>query len=376
MVGSTELGEQLDPEELSVVLDSYFTAMRREIEAEGGTVEKFIGDAVVAVFGVPTAHEDDPTRALRAGLRMRRSLEVLNRSLEDERGIRLAMRIGVNTGDVIAHTDPAPGEAFVTGDAVNVAARLEQGADEGQILVGERTARSAKGVTLEQVGPLALKGKRETVRAFVLLDDDVGRPKTAERFDARLYRTKMVGREAELAMVRSVFDRCIADGRPQLITLYGDAGVGKTRFVEEFARRTDDLIEQPLVITGRCLPYGEGVTYWPLGEILKSQAGILDTDPPDLALEKVHKVAEQLITGAVSAIRPERVRGSRTRSVSRIRASRGRRVIPGRCAMTSEPRGARSSPPSPDQPRDRGRRGHPLGGSRAARPPGGHGRTE
>ena len=304
MVGSTELGEQLDPEELSVVLDSYFTAMRREIEAEGGTVEKFIGDAVVAVFGVPTAHEDDPTRALRAGLRMRRSLEVLNRSLEDERGIRLAMRIGVNTGDVIAHTDPAPGEAFVTGDAVNVAARLEQGADEGQILVGERTARSAKGVTLEQVGPLALKGKRETVRAFVLLDDDVGQPKTAQRFDARLYRTRMVGRGAELAMVRSVFDRCIADGRPQLITVYGDAGVGKTRFVEEFARRTDDLSEQPLVITGRCLPYGEGVTYWPLGEILKSQAGILDTDPPDLALEKVHKVAEQLITGAVSADPP------------------------------------------------------------------------
>jgi class 3 adenylate cyclase/tetratricopeptide (TPR) repeat protein len=304
LVGSTELGEQLDPEELSVVLDSYFTAMRREIEAEGGTVEKFIGDAVVAVFGVPTAHEDDPTRALRAGLRMRRSLEVLNRSLEDERGIRLAIRIGVNTGDVIARTDPVPGEALVTGDAVNVAARLEQGATEGQILVGERTARSAKGLTLEQVGPLTLKGKRETVRAFVLLDDDVGRPKTAQRFDARLYRTRMVGREGELAMVRSVFDRCIADGRPQLITLYGDAGVGKTRFVEEFARRTDDLRERPLVITGRCLPYGEGVTYWPLGEILKAQAGILDTDPPDLALEKVHKVAEQLLTEAVSADPP------------------------------------------------------------------------
>src|SRR5262245_32886960 len=185
MVGSTELGEQLDPEQLSVVLDSYFEALRREIEAEGGTVEKFIGDAVVAVFGVPTAHEDDPTRALRAGLRMRRSLDALNRSLEEDRGIRLGMRLGVNTGEVIARTSADPGEVFVTGDAVNVAARLEQGADEGQILVGERTARSAKGLRLEQVGPLALKGKRDAVGAFVLLDDEVGQPKTAQRVDAR-----------------------------------------------------------------------------------------------------------------------------------------------------------------------------------------------
>jgi class 3 adenylate cyclase len=300
LVGSTELGEELDPEQLSAVLDAYFIAMRREIEAEGGTVEKFIGDAVVAVFGVPTAHEDDPTRALRAALRMRRSLEVLNRSLEDERGIRLGIRIGVNTGEVMARTDADPGEVFVTGDAVNVAARLEQGADEGQTLVGERTARSAKGVRLEQVDPLALKGKRETVRAFRLLDDEVGQPKTAQRIDARLYRTKMVGRTGELAMVRSLFDRCIVDRRPQLVTVYGDAGVGKTRFVEEFARGTEGLLEPPLVISGRCLPYGEGVTYWPLAEILKSQAGILDTDPPDLALEKVHKVGELLHAEAVS----------------------------------------------------------------------------
>src|SRR5262249_24696222 len=174
------------------VLDSYFATLRREIEAEGGTVEKFIGDAVVAVFGVPTAHEDDPTRALRAGLRMRRSLEVLNRSLEEDRGIRLGIRIGVNTGEVIARLSPDPGEVFVTGDAVNVAARLEQGADAGQILVGERNARSVKDVTLEPVGPLTLKGKRDTVRAFVVLDDEVGQPRTGQRIDARLYRTRMV----------------------------------------------------------------------------------------------------------------------------------------------------------------------------------------
>src|SRR4051812_5073459 len=160
--------------------------MRREIEAEGGTVEKFIGDAVVAVFGAPTAHEDDPTRALRAALRMRRGLDRLNRSLEEVHAIRLAMRIGVNTGEVIARVQPGPEEGSVTGDAVNVAARLEQGADPGQILVGERTMRAARGVRFTEIGPLTLKGKQAEVRAYELLDDVVAEPKTAQRGDSRL----------------------------------------------------------------------------------------------------------------------------------------------------------------------------------------------
>jgi class 3 adenylate cyclase/tetratricopeptide (TPR) repeat protein len=301
VAGSTALGEQLDPERLRDVLDSFFAAMRREIEAEGGIVEKFIGDAVVAVFGVPTAHEDDPTRALRAALRMRRGLDRLNRSLEDVHAIRLAMRIGVNTGVVVARAIPGPGEGFVTGDAVNVAARLEQGADSGQILVGERTVRAARDVSFRELGQLTLKGKHEAVRAYELLDEDVAEPRTAQRTDARLYRTPMVGRMAELTMVRSVFDRCAADRRPQLVTVYGDAGVGKTRLVEEFASWSMGLPRPPLLINGRCLSYGEGVTYWPLGEILKAQAGILDTDPPELAVEKVGKVGDQLITPDVSA---------------------------------------------------------------------------
>ena len=301
IAGSTGLGEQLDPERLREVMDSYFSAMRREIEAEGGSVEKFIGDAVVAIFGVPTAHEDDPTRALRAALRMRRSLDRLNRSLEDAHALTLAMRIGVNTGQVIARARPGPGEGSVAGDAVNVAARLEQAAEVGQILVGERTARAARGVTFKEVGPLNLKGKQEPVRAHELLDDDVGEPTTAQRTEARLYRTAMVGRTAELAMVRSVFDRCAADRRPQLVTIYGDAGVGKTRLVEEFASWTTGLSQPPLLISGRCLSYGEGVTYWPLGEILKEQAGILDTDRPDLAVEKVRTIGHRLMTSAVSS---------------------------------------------------------------------------
>jgi class 3 adenylate cyclase/tetratricopeptide (TPR) repeat protein len=301
LAGSTPLGEQLDPERLREVMDSFFGAMRREIEAEGGTVEKYIGDAVVAVFGVPTAHEDDPTRALRAALRMRRGLEHLNRSLEDTHALRLAMRIGVNTGEVIARVQPGPGEGFVTGDAVNVAARLEQGADPGQILVGERTARGARGVRFTELGPLPLKGKQTEVRAYELLDEDVAEPRTAQRSDSRLHRTPMVGRGTELTMVKSVFDRCVADRRPHLVTVYGDAGVGKTRLVEEFATWTADLPQAPVVISGRCLSYGEGVTYWPLGEILKAHAGILDTDPPELAIEKIRKVGDELLTADVSA---------------------------------------------------------------------------
>ena len=159
IAGSTGLGERLDPERLREVLDSFFAAMRREIEAEGGTVEKFIGDAVLAVFGVPTAHEDDPTRALRAGLRMRNRLEHLNRSLEELYGIRLAIRIGINTGDVMAHTASAPAEGFVTGDAVNIAARLEQGAEPGQILVGERTTLAVRGMTFEEARSVVAQGQ-------------------------------------------------------------------------------------------------------------------------------------------------------------------------------------------------------------------------
>jgi class 3 adenylate cyclase len=301
VVGSTGLGELLDPEPLGDVLDLYFSSMRHEIEAEGGTVEKYIGDAIVAVFGVPLAHEDDPTRALRAALRMRRRLETLNQLLEEAHGVRIGMRIGVNTGEVVARADLRADEGLVTGDAVNVAARLEQGADEGQILVGERTARAAKGLTFRDVGPLSLRGKHETVRTFELLDDDVREPLTAQRFDARLYRTKMVGRAAELTMLHSLFDRCVADRRPQLVTIYGDAGVGKTRLVEEFVGAAESAPTAPTVISGRCLPYGEGVTYWPLSEILKSRAGILDTDDPALALEKVRKVAADLITKEVSS---------------------------------------------------------------------------
>jgi class 3 adenylate cyclase len=158
VTSSTSLGERLDPERLQEVLATYFGAMREEIEAEGGTVEKFIGDAVMAAFGVPTAHEDDPSRALRAALRMRERLAEVNAELDRRFGVTLQIRTGVNTGEVLAAATPRPGDPMVTGDAVNVAARLEQGADPGGIVVSERTARAARGFRFQQLGERALRG--------------------------------------------------------------------------------------------------------------------------------------------------------------------------------------------------------------------------
>jgi len=158
VTGSTTLGERLDPERLSEVLTTYFSAMREEIEAEGGTVEKFIGDAVMAAFGVPAAHEDDPARALRAALRMQQRLERVNEELAASHGVRLEIRIGVNTGEVLATPNPKPGEAMATGDAVNVAARLQTSARPGAIVASERTARAVRGFRFEELGDLELKG--------------------------------------------------------------------------------------------------------------------------------------------------------------------------------------------------------------------------
>src|SRR4029453_9383295 len=230
VTGSTGLGEQLDPERLQEVMTAYFGAMREEIEAEGGTVEKFIGDAVMAAFGVPLAHEDDPSRALRAALRMRRRLSEVNEDLEARFHVTLQIRTGINTGDVLATTTPRPGEAMVTGDAVNVAARLEQSAEPGEIAVAERTARAARGFRFRELGERELRGKEHPVPAGLLEDEA---PAKAERGIPGL-RAPMVGRASELELLRSLFQRSAAEGRPNLVTIYGDPGVGKSRLTAEF----------------------------------------------------------------------------------------------------------------------------------------------
>ncbi|HEY6566510.1 MAG TPA: adenylate/guanylate cyclase domain-containing protein, partial [Actinomycetota bacterium] len=280
VTGSTTLGEQLDPERLRDVLATYFEAMRTEIEAEGGTVEKFIGDAVMAVFGVPQAHEDDAGRALRAARRMFTRLETVNEELRRVHDVELGIRIGVHTGDVLAAIDVVPGEPMVTGDVVNTAARLQTAAQPGQIVASARTVRSAPGSRWRALPDLTLKGKADPVEAVIVL----GGPEGPSRGIAGLS-APLVGRDGEMNLLRSTFERVRAEERPHLATIYGDPGVGKSRLVREFldAVSTGDVT----VVQGRCLPYGDGIAYWPLAEILKERSGIDDRDPPNVVIGKV-----------------------------------------------------------------------------------------
>jgi class 3 adenylate cyclase/tetratricopeptide (TPR) repeat protein len=284
VTGSTALGEKLDPEALRRVMARYFDEMKGAIERHGGTVEKFIGDAVMAVFGIPRVHEDDALRAVRAAAEMREVLGRLNKELERDQGVALAARIGVNTGEVVAG-DPAAGQALVTGDAVNVAARLEQAASPGEVLIGVGThALVRDAVDAEPVQPLTLKGKAELVSAFRLVSVVEGAGGRARRLDS-----PMVGRERQLGLLLQAFDGAEADRTCHLFTVLGPAGVGKSRLVAEFLERLGDRAG---ALRGRCLPYGDGITYFPVVEIVKEAAGLADFDAPDVIESKVCAVLE------------------------------------------------------------------------------------
>src|SRR5215218_3033715 len=251
VTGSTSLGESVDPEALRSLLARYFERMKAIVERHGGTVEKFIGDAVMAVFGVPVVHEDDALRAVRAAVEMRDALPELG----------LQGRVGVMTGEVVTGTK----ERLATGDAVNVAARLEQAAQPGEVLVGGPTLALVRaGAEVEPVEPLELKGKAEPVPAYRVL--------SVREAPERRHATPFVGRERERAIVREAWERTQAERRCELVTLIGDAGVGKSRLCVESLASVDAA-----VVRGRCLPYGEGITYWPVVEALK-QLDVLPTD--------------------------------------------------------------------------------------------------
>jgi len=251
VAGSTELGETMDPERVRALLARYYLAMRAIVERHGGSVEKFIGDAVMAVFGVPVAHEDDALRAVRAAIQMRDAMPDLG----------LRGRIGITTGEVVTGTV----ERLVTGDVVNVAARLEQAARPGEILIGEPTLTLVReAVDVEPIERLSLKGKAEPVAAYPL----VGVHEAPEQ----RHGARFVGREAELAFIREAWRRLSVERRCELVTILGEAGVGKSRLIREAL--------QPLgarVVRGRCLPYGEGITYWPVAEVLRQ----IDVRPDD-----------------------------------------------------------------------------------------------
>ena len=293
VVGSTALGEQLDPETLRGVMSRYFTAMSTVIERHGGTVEKFIGDAIMTVFGLPTIREDDALRAVRAASEMRDELTALNAQLVAEHGVSIETRTGIHTGEVVAG-DPTARQTLVTGDAVNTAARLEQAAGAGEILIGLPTWRLVRGaVTVGASEEVLAKGKADPVTAFRLLSVATRTSARAQSVPARLF-----GRQGELERLVGRFDSLVTDRQPNVVTVIGAAGVGKSRLVAEFISMVADRAG---VLRGRCLSYGEGITYWPIREILHAAAGIVETDDAEAGRRKLEALLGGLSEGRVIA---------------------------------------------------------------------------
>jgi class 3 adenylate cyclase/tetratricopeptide (TPR) repeat protein len=292
LVGSTELVSGQDPEITRRRVTAFFDAVAGCIETHGGTVEKFAGDAVMAAFGIPQAHEDDAERAVRAALGI----------IENVHELGVEARIGIESGEVVVdETD----STFATGPAVNLAARLQQAAGAGQILIGESAHRLTEGrIESENVGPLELRGFRKVIPAYRAIAAVDGQPATAT------VSAPFVGREAELDLLENTLSRTVRDRRPHVFTIYGEPGVGKSRLLREFLAG----VEGVTILSGRALPYGEGVTYWPLAEMVKAAAGITDDDPMETAREKLieccgdEAIAELLglASGVMEAVEGER----------------------------------------------------------------------
>ena len=292
LVSSTELVSGQDPEITRRRVTTFFDGVQRCIETHGGTVEKFAGDAVMAAFGIPRAHEDDADRAVRAGLGI----------LDHVRDLGLEARVGIEAGEVVVdETD----STFATGEAVNVAARLQQAAAPGEILMGEAAHRLTAGrIEAESAGPLELRGFRNPIPAYRAIAARDGRPAVSK------VSAPFVGRASELELLENTLERTIRDRRPHVFTVYGEPGVGKSRLISEFLAG----VEGTTILTGRALPYGEGVTYWPLAEMVKAAAGITDDDPMETAKQKLieccgdEAIAELLglASGVMEAVEGER----------------------------------------------------------------------
>ena len=264
VVGWTELGERLDPVRMRQIMARYFHTLRRILQRHGGTVEKFIGDAVMAVFGIPVVREDDALRATRAAFEMAEALRLLSEEFGRRWGVSLEVRIGVNTGEVVAD-DPSDGQLFATGDPVNVAARLQQAAQPSEILIGESTCRLlGNRVVVAEVSPLAVKGKTGLVHAARVLGVAAGTPALSPPAGYRF-----VGRERELQLLGETFERCVQEPACRLVTILGEAGIGKSRLVREALQ---EIGASARILVGRCPPYGEGITYLPLLDIVRQLA--------------------------------------------------------------------------------------------------------
>jgi class 3 adenylate cyclase/tetratricopeptide (TPR) repeat protein len=286
LVGFTRASEQADPEDVRARIGPYHQTVRRELERHGGTVEKFIGDAVMAVFGAPVAHEDDPERAVRAGLRILEAIGELN---ERDPELNLQVRIGINTGEavVLLQARPHEGEALVAGDVVNTAARIQSGAPVNAVAVAEETFRQTERMFAYQaLAPIDAKGKAEPIRVYRAVE-----PRARIGSDrVETATTPFVGREVEKTLLQGLFDRCVRDSTVEVVTLVGEPGVGKSRLCAELSRYIDEREELVRWRQGRCPPYGEGITFWALGELVKSHTGIFESDSPEIAASKLEEM--------------------------------------------------------------------------------------
>jgi class 3 adenylate cyclase len=286
LVGFADRSDRADPEDVRATLRPYHERVKADIEGFVGTVEKFIGDAVMAVFGAPTAHEDDAQRAVRAALRILETMEQLR-----SEGLDVSVRAAVTTGEAVVALGARPerGEGLVAGDVVNTAARLQSAAPVGGVIVDAATMRSTEGaIEYEELEAVAAKGKQQPIRVWHA---------TAARsrfgIDTELRQeTLFVGRDSELALLSETFSRTLREPSTQLLTVVSEPGVGKSRLVWEFSREIDGRPDLVRWRQGRCLPYGEGITFWALGEIVKAEAGVLETDSPSQALEKLSHAAD------------------------------------------------------------------------------------
>ncbi|MGH2680973.1 MAG: adenylate/guanylate cyclase domain-containing protein, partial [Actinomycetota bacterium] len=291
LVGFTSRSERLDPEDVRATLTPYFARLREELERRGGTVEKFIGDAVMAVFGAPTAHEDDPERAVRAALAIREAMTEMN---DQDPGIDLHVRVGVNTGEALVSlgVQPLQGEGMAAGDVVNTAARLQSAAPVDGILVGEATHQATeRAIEYRAADAVSAKGKAEPVTAWEAVE-------ARSRYGIDITRrvdTALVGRDRELALLRDALDRARHQDEPQLVTLVGEPGIGKSRLVHELFVHIEGMPDLITWRQGRCLPYGEGVSFWALGEMVKAEAGILETDPDGETARKLDRMVAELL---------------------------------------------------------------------------------
>ena len=288
LVGFTSRAESLDPEDVEAFLRPYHERVRAELERHGGTVEKFIGDAVMALFGAPTAHEDDPERAVRAALAIRDWIR-------DEG--ELQVRIGITTGEALVALGarPSEGEGMASGDVVNTGARLQSAASVNGILVDEATYRATRQtISYEPKDAVEAKGKAEPVPVWEVIE-----ARSSYGVDvARSGGAPLVGREHESELLRGALQRARQEESTQLVTLVGVPGIGKSRLVSELFAALDQEPDIMYWRQGRCLPYGEGVTYWALTEMIKAHAGILETDSGEQVEEKLSEVVAEALDGA------------------------------------------------------------------------------